>query len=95
MKALRPPLSKATESTTGRRVKSGTGMPNLRLSIVTKLTLLAIAGVNAALFHTVAYRGVAAWDTGTRAPFAARAQAAISLALWVSIITCGRLIAYT
>jgi uncharacterized protein DUF6644 len=64
-------------------------------AFLAKLTLLAAAGVNAALFHAVAYRGASAWDTRTRAPVAARAQAAISLALWVSIITCGRLIAYT
>jgi hypothetical protein len=64
-------------------------------AFLTKLALLAVAAINAVLFHVLVYRGVSAWDTRTGAPFAARAQAAISLALWVSIITCGRLIAYT
>ena len=60
-----------------------------------KMLLLMLAGINAALFHTTVYQGVAAWDTGVAPPAAARAQAVFSLLLWNSVISCGRLIAYT
>ena len=60
-----------------------------------KLALLFCAGINAALFRTGVYQRVAAWDVGVAPPFAARAQALLSLLLWIGVITCGRLIAYT
>jgi hypothetical protein len=40
------------------------------------------------------FQGAADWDTGVSAPVVARLQAVLSLALWVSVISCGRLIAY-
>jgi len=60
-----------------------------------KMLLLLIAGTNAALFHTSVFRGAAAWDTGVAPPAMARVQAVFSLALWLAVISCGRLIAYT
>jgi hypothetical protein len=60
-----------------------------------KLLLIAIAGANAALFHWRVYRGVAAWNENTASPLSARAMAALSILLWISIIAAGRLIAYT
>jgi hypothetical protein len=59
-----------------------------------KLVLLAAAAVNALVFHAVAARGMAAWDTGGRPPIAARAAACVSLAAWAAVIACGRMIAY-
>jgi len=59
-----------------------------------KLALLAAAGLNAALFHAGVYRTAAAWDVARPAPPLARAQAALSLLLWVAVIACGRLLAY-
>lgn len=59
-----------------------------------KLALLATAGLNAACFHAGVYRGAAAWDVARAAPPLARAQAALSLLLWVAVIACGRLLAY-
>ncbi|KQV90364.1 hypothetical protein ASD15_23990 [Massilia sp. Root351] len=59
-----------------------------------KLALLAAAGLNAACFHAGVYRNAAAWDVGHPAPPLARAQAALSLLLWVALITCGRMLAY-
>jgi hypothetical protein len=59
------------------------------------MLLLVIAGTNAALFHTGVFRGAAAWDTGVAPPAMARVQALFSLALWLAVISCGRLIAYT
>lgn len=55
-------------------------------SFVVKMGLLALAGCNAALFHA---RG------GVRMPDRiARAQTALSLALWIAVIIAGRWIAY-
>ena len=60
-----------------------------------KLALIAVAGVNALVFHMGVYRGVAAWDVATPAPAGAKAHAALSLLLWFAVIACGRLLAYS
>jgi hypothetical protein len=60
-----------------------------------KMCLIMAAGTNAALFHAGVFRGAAAWDVDAMPPAAARASAALSLLLWVSVIACGRLLAYT
>jgi hypothetical protein len=60
-----------------------------------KMALLMAGGVNAILFRTVPYQSVKAWDTGCAAPLSARASVAASIAIWVSVIACGRLLAYT
>ena len=60
-----------------------------------KICLVLAAGTNAALFHASVFRGAAAWDVDAMPPLAARASAALSLLLWLSVIACGRLLAYT
>lgn len=60
-----------------------------------KMGLILAAGTNAALFHAGVFRGAAAWDVDVMPPLAARASAALSLLFWVSVIACGRLLAYT
>lgn len=60
-----------------------------------KMSLLLAAGANAGVFHAGAYRGAASWDVERMPPPAARIAAALSLALWVAVIACGRLLAYT
>ena len=59
-----------------------------------KLILIALAGLNAALFHLGPWRGVATWDTGVRPPPTARIGGAVSMGLWIGVLCCGRLIAY-
>ena len=59
-----------------------------------KLTLLALAGLNAALFHRRVFRSARDWDTEVTAPRSARVAAIMSLLLWTGVITCGRLLAY-
>jgi len=59
-----------------------------------KMGLILGAGVNAAIFHTSVFRGAAAWDVNVTPPPAARAAAAVSLLVWMSVIACGRLLAY-
>lgn len=60
-----------------------------------KLSLIAAAGLNALLFHSFAYRSVDDWDRNRSAPPIARLHALASLALWIAVISCGRLLAYT
>lgn len=60
-----------------------------------KLTLIAVAGINALLFHGGVYRSVARWNRDIAAPALAKGQAAASLAIWIAVISCGRLLAYT
>jgi hypothetical protein len=58
-----------------------------------KLILILIAFTNAGIFHRFTFRSASNWSiTGT--PVGAKAAALISLVLWTSVITCGRLIAY-
>lgn len=62
---------------------------------VLKICLILAAGVNAGVFHAGAFRGASDWDVNRAPPPAARIAAALSLALWVSVVACGRLLAYT
>jgi hypothetical protein len=59
-----------------------------------KLVLIAFAGIHAFAFHGGVYRSVSAWDQHQPTPAAAKASALLSLAIWLGVITCGRLIAY-
>jgi Family of unknown function (DUF6644) len=59
-----------------------------------KVGFLAAALLNAAVFHRVPFRSVAAWDRNAAEPLGARLVAVLSVLLWVSVIACGRLIAY-
>ena len=65
---------------------------------ILKLLLILAAGVNAALFHAITFRTADVWDTeelrGLPPPPSARAAGAISLLIWISVIACGRLLAY-
>lgn len=59
-----------------------------------KMALLVTAGLNAAYFHTGPYQTVREWDVDVAAPLAARISATLSILLWLSVIACGRLLAY-
>jgi hypothetical protein len=60
-----------------------------------KICLILAAGANAGLLHAGAMRRAADWDVARLPPAPARLAAGLSLALWVSVIACGRLLAYT
>ena len=66
------------------------GNPVFRL----KLALIATAGLNAAVFHQWSFGSVARWDREVGAPWPAKVSAVLSLVLWPSVISCGRLLAY-
>jgi hypothetical protein len=60
-----------------------------------KMGLILAAGINAAVFHSNAWRSVAGWDVDARTPAAAKLAGVLSLLFWVSVIACGRFLAYT
>jgi hypothetical protein len=60
-----------------------------------KMLLIVVAGVNMAFFEVFAHRHVHRWDRDPSAPPAAKAVAALSLVLWITIIFAGRWIGFT
>ena len=61
----------------------------------TKMLLLLLAGINILVFELTAGRTIHRWDKAPSAPPAGKAVAALSLAIWISIICMGRLIGFT
>jgi hypothetical protein len=59
-----------------------------------KVILIALAGLNALVFHRTVYRDVANWDTASVTPVRARLAGLLSLLFWIAIIAAGRAIAY-
>jgi hypothetical protein len=61
-----------------------------------KLVLLVFAGINMAVFHVLVNRDVARWgSTPHTTPLSAKVAGALSLCLWVSVVTFGRWIGFT
>jgi hypothetical protein len=58
----------------------------------TKMGLLLAAGLNMALFYLTAARRAHAQAADATPPAAARIFAMVSLALWLGVVTCGRVI---
>jgi hypothetical protein len=59
-----------------------------------KFGLIAVAGLNIAVFHTGVYRSVGAWDLGSRTPLLAQVAALVSGLSWTGVIVAGRFLAY-
>jgi len=59
-----------------------------------KMTLLLLVAVHALVFRKSVYRNPQALDAPGGPPRAAKVAACISLVLWLSILSCGRWIAY-
>lgn len=60
-----------------------------------KLVAMALAGLNAGYYHLVTERTGTAWDHLPQPPAAARRAGLLSIALWATVILCGRLMAYS
>jgi hypothetical protein len=58
------------------------------------MLLILVAGINALVFHSVAYQSVGKWDNDPVGPLSARAAGLISILLWFGIVAAGRWIAY-
>jgi len=61
----------------------------------TKLTLLALAGLNVLVFQLTANRTVDRWDRSRSAPPIGRAVAVLTMAIWIGAIFAGRMIGFT
>jgi hypothetical protein len=56
-----------------------------------KLVMLALAGLNMAVFHLFSERDIERWDVhGGATPVAAKAAAVISLMAWIAVVSLGR-----
>ena len=60
-----------------------------------KIALIAVAGLNMAVFHLFLNRGVEAWHTPALTPMHARLVGGLSLCLWIAIVAFGRWIGFT
>lgn len=59
-----------------------------------KMLMIVAAGVNAFVFHFLAYQSVGKWDKDPVAPVSARIAGLISILFWFGIVAAGRWIAY-
>jgi len=59
-----------------------------------KVGLMAVAGLNILVFYRFAFRPVKTAAANALPPVGARTAAAVSLACWIGVIVCGRLITY-
>jgi len=60
-----------------------------------KVSALLLAAANALFYHLVNERGRESWDAYPVPPRRARVAGLVSIALWATVIMCGRLMAYT
>ena len=59
-----------------------------------KMASLVLALLNAWFFHRTTFRRIGDWDRDPVPPRSARLAGGLSLALWIVIITAGRMMAY-
>jgi hypothetical protein len=62
---------------------------------ITKLVLIAAAGLNMALFHLIVAKDVRRWENDALPPLPARFAGGVSLLLWAAVVACGRWIGFT
>jgi hypothetical protein len=58
------------------------------------LVFLAVAGLNALLFHYGIYRRVDNWDSAAVTPVCARLAGIVSIVCWICVIAAGRAVGY-
>jgi hypothetical protein len=59
-----------------------------------KLVFIAIAALNIYYFHRIASADVSVWDARSAPPRGVKISGLVSIVCWVSVVVCGRLIAY-
>jgi hypothetical protein len=59
-----------------------------------KMTLMALAGLNALIFDIAARRSADRWETSGQVPVPVKAIATLSFGLWLAVVTTGRWMAY-
>ncbi len=60
-----------------------------------KVLMLAVAGLNALVYHLLTERDRVDWDDRPTPPAAARFAGLVSLLAWAVVILCGRMMSYT
>jgi hypothetical protein len=60
-----------------------------------KMTAIALAAVNAVVFHVATERSRGNWDAAVRPPASARVAGFVSIVLWMTVILAGRAMSYT
>ncbi|MDG2090354.1 MAG: hypothetical protein P8J61_04495 [Gammaproteobacteria bacterium] len=60
-----------------------------------KMLLIVLAGLNALWMHKYLLADIDQWDMGVLPPIKVRISAFVSICLWVGVVACGRLIAYS
>ena len=60
-----------------------------------KMSLLVVAFLNMVVFHVITSRGIEHWDESPHPPVRARLAGAVSMAIWIAVIVCGRWIGFT
>ena len=59
-----------------------------------KVLCLMLAGLNVMVFYLTSFRQIATLESGQQAPPPGRLSGAVSLALWLTVIVCGRMITF-
>ena len=59
-----------------------------------KMLFLVLAGVNVMVFYAAFFRRVSRLGEGERTPVGVKVSGALSLAFWIGVIICGRLITF-
>ena len=62
---------------------------------MTKMVLIAIAGLNMLYFHFFTWKQVDKWDTAADIPTNVKIAGALSLTLWLMVVFLGRAIGFT
>ncbi|MFC3101751.1 DUF6644 family protein [Altererythrobacter lauratis] len=62
---------------------------------LTKMGIMALAGLNMLIFHFVTYKTVDQWDSATSPPTAVKVAGLLSIIMWLVIVFCGRAIGFT
>src|SRR5260221_9032886 len=61
----------------------------VNLAFQVKMLMIVAAGVNAVVFHSLAYQSVGKWDKDPVAPMSARIAGLISILFWFGIVAAG------
>lgn len=67
---------------------------SINIGFQIKMVLVALAGLNALLYHWKIKPGIATWDLDGDSPPIAKFVAYASLSLWFGVLLCGRWIPY-
>jgi len=59
-----------------------------------KMALIVMGGFNALFFHRFFRNSRHSWDQNVSSPPLAQTNACLSIIIWISVIACGRLLAY-